>query len=348
MRQILLSLIFLAAAFAPAAAQTKTAEPRAADARSARSEANATRSRIVVPRVENHAGKPSLTGRQTSAAAPKLIQKTALVTPSPFAPVISAPARANVSSMSLPAPATTTLYRVGVGDVLDIRLTSMPTRESTLFTVLRNGTIEFPLLNYPLTVSGMTTDEISRLLRQEIKVISDARATVSVRDYASHGVVVTGVVDSPGKKFLRRESMPLYAVIAEALPRPEGTIATITRNGNTQSFLMTDNRAMATVVLPGDVIKISSATAATKRFLYVGGDVSVPGEREFREGMTLTQALLAAGGGPRGAKSIVKVSRRNPGGFLVVSEYNLRFIEEGKSPDPLIQAGDRIEVTRVM
>ena len=125
----------------------------------------------------------------------------------------------------------------------------------------------------------MTTDEISRLLRQEIKVISDARATVSVRDYASHGVVVTGIVDSPGKKFLRRESMPLYAVIAEALPRPEGTIATIIRNGNTQSFSMTDNRAMATVVLPGDVIKISSATAATKRFLYVGGDVSAPGER---------------------------------------------------------------------
>ena len=140
MRQILLSLIFLAAAFAPAAAQTKTAEPRAADARSARSEANATRSRIVVPRVENHAAKPSLTGRQTSAA-PKLIQKTSLVTPSPFAPVTSAPARANVSSMSLPAPATSALYRVGVGDVLDIRLASMPTRESTLFTVLRNGTI---------------------------------------------------------------------------------------------------------------------------------------------------------------------------------------------------------------
>src|SRR5207244_3762181 len=102
----------------------------------ARSEADATRSRIVGPRVENHAGKPSLTARQTSAAAPKLIQKTALVTPSSFAPVIS-----------VPAPATSTLYRVGVGDVLDIRLASMPTRESTLFTVLRNGTIEFPLLN---------------------------------------------------------------------------------------------------------------------------------------------------------------------------------------------------------
>ena len=346
MRKILLSLIFLLAVFAHAAAQTQTAEPKATAAQSA----NASRSRVVGPKAENHAGRPQANPRQLAVSSPGLIQKTALVTPSPAASSKSGPPRANLPSVSLPAPptATSAIYRVGVGDVLDIRLAKMPTRESTLFTVMRNGTIEFPLLNYPLTVSGITTDEISRLLRQEIKVISDARATVSVRDYASHEVLVTGVVDSPGKKFMRRESMPLYAVIAEALPRPEGSVATITRGGRAESFSMTDSRAMATLVLPGDVIKISGAVAAPKRFLYVGGDVASPGEREFRDGMTLTQALLAAGGVPGGAKSIVKVSRRNAGGFLVVREYNLRMIEEGKSPDPLIEAGDRIEVTRSM
>ena len=57
---------------------------------------------------------------------------------------------------------------------------------------------------------------------------------------------------------------------------------------------------------------------------------------------------LTHGGVPRGANSIVKISRRNSGGFLVLNKYNLRSIEEGKSPDPLIEAGDRIEVTRLM
>ena len=342
MRQIFLSIFFLLGVFAHAAAQTKTAEPGTTAAQSARRETNATRNRVVGPKAENHAAKPSLNARQLSNTSPNLMQKTAMVT------AISTPTRANVSAGSLPALAASTLYRVGVGDVLDIRLAKTPTRESTLFTVMRNGTIEFPLLNHLLTVSGMTTDEISKLLRQEIKVISDARASVSVRDYASHGLLVTGLVDSPGKKFLRRESMPLYTVIAEALPRPEGAIATITRNGAVESFSMTDNRAMATPVWPGDVIKISGTTAAPKRFLYVGGDVASPGEREFRDGMTLTQALLAAGGVPRGPNSIVKISRRNSGGFLVLNKYNLRSIEEGKSPDPLIEAGDRIEVTRLM
>jgi len=33
-------------------------------------------------------------------------------------------------------------------------------------------------------------------------------------------------------------------------------------------------------------------------------------------------------------------------GFLVTSEYNVRAIEAGKAPDPVLEAGDRIEVKR--
>jgi protein involved in polysaccharide export with SLBB domain len=103
---------------------------------------------------------------------------------------------------------------------------------------------------------------------------------------------------------------------------------------------------MATLVMPGDIIRISGASVTATRFVYVGGDVPSPGEKEIREGMTLTQALLSAGGIPRGSKPIVKVARRNSGGFLTSKEYNLRWIEEGKAQDPLLEAGDRIEVTR--
>jgi protein involved in polysaccharide export with SLBB domain len=341
MRQFLLSLV-LALAVTPAAAQKQTAEPAATK--------QTTRSRVIGPKVENHADSADVSARQVAGQPSSLIQKTMMTSPAPVASAIMAPPRAEVSSMPLSAPAATlTVYRVGVGDVLDIRLATMPTRESTLFTVLRNGTIEFPLVSYPLTVSGMTTDEISQLMRKEIKVISGPRVTVGVRDYASHGVVVTGLVDNPGRKFLRREAMPLYAVIAEALPRPEAAVATITRNGSTSALSLTDNRTMATAVLTGDTIKISgTTTTAAKRFLYIGGDVASAGEREFRDGMTLTQAVMTAGGVPRDANSRVKVSRRGANGFLVVNEYNLRSIKEGKSPDPLIEAGDRIEVTRIM
>jgi protein involved in polysaccharide export with SLBB domain len=64
--------------------------------------------------------------------------------------------------------------------------------------------------------------------------------------------------------------------------------------------------------------------------------------------MTLTQAILSAGGVNRGAKTSVRVARRDSKGFLKSNEYNLRQIEEGKLQDPLLEAGDRIEVTQGM
>ncbi|HSQ22865.1 MAG TPA: hypothetical protein VLN44_00555 [Pyrinomonadaceae bacterium] len=39
--------------------------------------------------------------------------------------------------------------------------------------------------------------------------------------------------------------------------------------------------------MPGDVIKISGVPVAAKKFFYVGGEVGAPGEKTFRERMTL-------------------------------------------------------------
>jgi protein involved in polysaccharide export with SLBB domain len=140
--------------------------------------------------------------------------------------------------------------------------------------------------------------------------------------------------------------MPLYAVVAEALPRAEATTATLTRGGKTETVLLANEQAMSTLVLPGDIVKISGDDASAKGFVYVGGDISSPGEKEFRNGMTLTQVLMSAGGVSREGKTTVKVARRNANGFLKANEFNLRSIEEGKAEDPLLQAGDRIEVMR--
>ncbi len=279
--------------------------------------------------------------------ARKLVQQTKFVSDSSKATPVSGNA-GSPKALTSRSSAPTVAYNVGVGDVLDIRLSNLPTRESTLFTVMKSGVLEYPLLNGPLSVTGMTTDEIARLLSSEIKVIKSARVSVSVRDYASHSILITGLVDSPGKKILRREAMPLFAVLAESLPRPEASQVTVVRNGNSQTFSRTDEAAMATLVLPGDVIKVSGGISAATRFVYVGGEVASRGEKEFRDGMTLTQVLLSAGGVTRGSKTTVRVARRDSGGFLRSSDYDLRKIEEGKAPDPLLQVGDRIEVTQGM
>ena len=289
----------------------------------------------------------NLAADRTNKPATRLVQPTAIVSEIKSAPTPRKnPDAAARTPVPVRATLATTVYHVGIGDVLDIRLANLPTRESTLFTVLKNGVLEYPLLNGPVSVVGLTTQEIADLLSSEIKVIRSARVSVAVRDYASHAVLVSGLVDSPGRKILRREAMPLYALLAEALPRAEATVVTILRGSKIETVAINNEAQMSMLVLSGDQIKVSGNGVSARGFVYIGGDVASPGEKEFREGMTLTQALISAGGVPRSDKITVKLARRNAGGFLTASEFNVQSIQEGKTQDPLLQAGDRIEVIR--
>lgn len=282
--------------------------------------------------------KTTTVNPDVSSATRTMVQPTMLKANSSNA---TAPA---VSSPAVAAPAG--MYIVGVGDVLDIRLANAAARESTLFTVFKNGSIEYPLIDQPLRVAGMTTDEIARVLSAQIRVIKAARVSVSVRDYASHTVVISGLVDNPGTKILRRQVMPLFALLAEASVRPEATLVTIVHNGKEGTPVsLKDEQAMATLVSSGDAIRISGGNVTPSQFIYVGGDVVTRGEKNFRSGMTVTQALLTAGANVSTTKT-VKLSRRNAGGMLTTVEYDIAAIAMGKMPDPQLMPGDRIEVKR--
>ena len=240
-----------------------------------------------------------------------------------------------------------TVYRVGVGDVLDIRLLNASGRDSTLFMVMAGGLLEYPLAGEPVQVAGLTTDEIDRKLTEAVKVYENPEIVVSVREYASHTVIVTGLVSEPGTKVLRRDAVPLYVVLAEAQPRPEAGRATIMRpGGQSVEVKLADAKAMTTLVMPNDVVTLAALPPAPPQFFYIGGAINSPGQKDFHQGMTLTQAVLASGGPTRFAGSKVKVSRQGADGRLVTNEYNLKHIEAGKIPDPLLEAGDRLEVGR--
>jgi protein involved in polysaccharide export with SLBB domain len=270
--------------------------------------------------------KPSGTGGSTPAV-------------STSAPAVSAPAAAPL----------TTVYRIGVGDVLDIRtLNDTSTRQSTLFTVGAGGVLDHPYLRDPLTIAGMTTDELAAQLVAEFRhrgIYEKPQVRVSVREYASHAVLVSGLAGDPGTKILRREAIPLYVVIAEAQPKPEAGRAVIISHstGKVTSVDLNDAAALNTLVQAGDVI---SLTVRPPEFFYIGGEISSPGQKDFHSGMTLTQAVLAAGGATALAGERVKVLRAGADGRLVAAEYSLREIEGGVVPDPVLQAGDRIEVAR--
>ena len=239
----------------------------------------------------------------------------------------------------------TKFYRVGAGDVLDVRLTADPSSESTFFTISAAGFLDHPQLSAPVASAGLTVQEIATAIEDDLRKhpsIKNPKVSVGVEEYISHTILVSGLVKEPGTKSLKREGIPLYVVIADAQPLPEAGQVTVQRNASNENFVidLSDTPALSLLVRPGDVITLSEKQA---QFFYVSGLVVSPGEKAFRRGLTLTQAIIAAGGLTNKAKE-AHLARDNGKGFLTVSRYALKDINSGKVADPAIQAGDRITI----
>jgi protein involved in polysaccharide export with SLBB domain len=191
-----------------------------------------------------------------------------------------------VAKSSAPAvnssTAPTQTYRVGVGDILDVQIPDSLSSRSTLYTVLPGGLLDYPLAGAPLPIAGLTVDAIAQQLRSNIKVLDTPDLKVSVRDYSSHSVKVIGFVSNPGDKVLRREAVPLYVVLSEAMPLNDAAFVTIVRNGKDLATLyLRDTSATAQLVIDGDVLKVSGEAAATAEFFFAGGEVNAPGTKRL-------------------------------------------------------------------
>ena len=243
--------------------------------------------------------------------------------------------------------ALTKLYRVGPGDVLDVRTNDAASAQSTLFTVTPAGLLEHPLLTEPMNVGGLSVEEISANIENDLKrraLMDSPKVSIAVRDYASHTILVSGLVKDAGTKVLRREAIPLYVVVADAQPLPEAAKVTVVRSDTNQTYEMdlAQPAEMNLLVRPGDVITLH---ANSTQFLYIGGEVKSPGEKTYRRGLTLTQALIAAGGVTSKAKE-ARLGRDDGNGYLTVTKIKLKDIESGKAPDPLVRPGDRIMIDK--
>jgi len=240
----------------------------------------------------------------------------------------------------------TEIYRVGVGDVLDIRLLNSANNKSTLFTVVGGGVIDLPLAGGTIRVAGLTPEEIQTRVAAELKrraMEEKAQVSVGVRQYVSHSVTVTGLVVTPGIRFLRRELVPLYVVLAESQLRNDSGRVVIMRAGTPgQPYDLSDPATLNLNVQSGDVITV---TSKPQEFYYIGGRINYPGQKTFQPGITLLQAILAAGGAAR-QENRVEICRERADGRLVTIRYSIKQIKSGAAEDPKLQPGDRIEIAR--
>jgi polysaccharide export outer membrane protein len=301
---------------------------------------------VAEPKRQDPAPQPVAEKRPQDPAPQPTAEQISLNAKTPSTPEPTAAPASEVNAAAANEEVTLTrIYRVGPNDVLDIRINDNVASQSTLFTVTPSGFIEHPTLGEPLQASGLTVDEIGSKFESELKrraLVENPKVSVGVRDYASHTILVSGLVKDSGTKILRREAIPLYVVVADAQPLPEAARLTLLRNESNSTFEvdLTQTKDMSLLVRPGDVITLLPSVT---QFVYVGGEVRSPGEKIFRRGLTLMQAIIAAGGVTPQAKE-ARLGRDNGEGFLLVTRYKLKDIESGKVQDPVVKPGDRITI----
>ncbi len=241
----------------------------------------------------------------------------------------------------------TEIYKVGIGDVLYIKLLNSP-QSSGYYTVRPNGTIDFPLAGENVIVADRTADEIEKRIAGGITLFADPQVEVKVRDYTSHKITVSGMAANPGEKSLQREAMPLFVIRAEAGVDPKATEARIAR-GPAAKIETHDLKNPATdniLIFPGNKIEFTTARgAAASGFYFIAGEINAPGQKEITPGLTLYQAILASGG-QKGNPRKATIRRKGTDGKLNAAEHKIRLITGGKAPDPVLMPGDMIEISK--
>ncbi|MGB7201441.1 MAG: polysaccharide biosynthesis/export family protein [Pyrinomonadaceae bacterium] len=252
----------------------------------------------------------------------------------------------NIVAASTPLTET---YKIGVGDVLFINLKNAP-RAAGYYTVRRDGTIDFPLAGEGPSVVEKTVEQVEEVLAAAITLYSNPLIEVKVREYVSHKITVSGMAERVGETSLQREAIPLFAIRADALVSSAATKVNIRRGdlAKVETYDLSDEKTGDVPVYPGNSVEFTAdghrSLLASSRFFYIAGEVNATGQKQFTDGMTLFQAVTAAGGA-KGNPKKATLRRKSDRGTLNVAEFNLRAIRDGKATDPEIAAGDMIQIS---
>ena len=239
-------------------------------------------------------------------------------------------------------------YRVGKLDVIRIEVSGDP-EFTTEATVSDKGTVSYGMVG-EIPIEGLTVSEIADRIKKELvarQLLTQPTVTVVVKEYRSQSVTILGEVRTPGRYYLRGPDK-LVDLIATA-GGVSANAGDITINRTTPagadiitvkpSELLSDSTALRS----GDVILVRLREVSQ---VFVSGEVVAGKPLTYVEGMTLSQAILMAGGLNRfGSKKGITI-RRPRGEKEEVIKANLSDIERGKVKDVLLLPNDHIYVGR--
>lgn len=224
----------------------------------------------------------------------------------------------------------------------DVLAVAKPTAQADLTKVSITSAVETVVVDFTKRADSPDSDP---LLKPGDRVFVP-RVEVSPEKPAPE-VYVLGAVRRPGA-VRWEEGLTLRRAIEAAGGLAEdadsGAIR-LERAGQPVQNLDWNRQPDEVVLAPSDRIVV--AQRRREGYVFLSGEVFRPGAIEFESGMTLSQALRAAGGARPGRADLSRVSlTRRQGLSERTTRYNALRIQQGLIGDVVLQPGDRIDVPR--
>jgi polysaccharide export outer membrane protein len=257
-------------------------------------------------------------------------------------------------------------YRIGPGDVLEIRVFNRPQLSLDAARVDARGMIRMPLIEEELRAVCRTENDLAGEIAQRYKKYQrNPQVFVYIKEYNSQPVAVIGAVEKPGRFQLQRRVRLLELISLVGGPTERaGTRIQVAHMGSGLScdssgapFVNEEDLGNFEVyglaetlqgdyqsnpyIQPGDVITVPEADQA-----FIVGNVYKPAPILLKVPTTLSQAIATAGGAlPDSNLKRIRVIRQEPGKRNKYELFvNLVAISQKQADDPLLHPGDIVEV----
>ena len=252
-------------------------------------------------------------------------------------------------------------YRIGPGDVLDVRIYNRPQLSRDGVRVEGNGMIRMPLIEGDIKAVCLTEGELAKeISTRYARYYKNLQVDVFIREYQSQQVAVIGAVNDQSRFRLQRR-IRLLELLTYAKGPSTKAGQTINVVHSSASSPCTDADESDSAVFTsyklsdvlqgdpksnpyleaGDIVTVPEADQ-----VYIVGNVFMPLTIPLREPVTLTRAIAMAGGLKQDTqKGKIRVLRQEPGTSVRKEiTVDLSAIEKKRSGDLALLPNDIVDV----
>jgi polysaccharide export outer membrane protein len=253
-------------------------------------------------------------------------------------------------------------YRIGAGDVLDIRILNRPQLSREAVRVEGDGTIRMPLIEGEIQAACKSEGELANeISKRYLRYYRNPQVDVFVKEYHAREVALIGAVQEQGRYQMQRRLRLLELLsFAKGPTDKAGQTVNIVRGPRTDlcgingesvaeeggfiSLNLNDTlrgeEKSNPYVQSGDVITIPEAQQ-----VYVVGNVYSPKPLPLKEPISVSRAIAMAGGPLRDSKTDrIHIVRQLPNGEKSEMYVNLNAIARKRAEDVMLQPNDIVEV----